>query len=647
MSAYENQSKNAILEPMKRRRDHEVAFEETISDDWNRDSKMTEVPIGNRPLAALGILIFAVAAAVTAQICYLNFAKGSYYAARAEDNVAQAKATMAPRGEILDREGDVLAESRAAFAAMLDTHAYVTGGDDVQSSTANAAQTILGISAEDFSALVEGAGADSFAAPIVLRENLTEKQLVNLQALDLSTIKIQNDFERRYPNGAVFSSIVGYVGRPTANDLKTDTTLTAQDFVGKTGIESFYDMSLRGVPGVDVEYKNARGEKLGQGATSAPTIGSPVRLTIDGGLQSYFYTRMANGLQSLGRTVGLGLAFDPQTGAVLSLVNLPGYDNNLFSQPATSTAAQVQKLLTASDKPLFNRAVSGYYNPGSTIKPLDAVAALKDGVIDSTRQIFSPGYILVPNPYSSSTPTKYLDWQYQGNVNLAAALAQSSDVYFYLVGGGSPASTPMLNDASDYGVKGLGITKLNQWWQTFGLGKPTGIDMPDESHGFLPTPDWKQKKMNTPWLLGDTYNVSIGQGDLLLGPLQLLSYIVGIANGGKIYRPYLNASSTPEVNEDITYLLPEIQQVQAGMREAVVSPRGTAHRLSDLPFCVSAKTGSAQIHDNSQENALFVGYAPCDHPKIAILILIENSKQGSLNAVPIAKDVLNWYYMNR
>ena len=160
--------------------------------------------------------------------------------------------------------------------------------------------------------------------------------------------------------------------------------------------------------------------------------------------------------------------------------------------------------------------------------------------------------------------------------------------------------------------------------------------------------------MGTPWLLGDTYNVSIGQGDLLLTPLQLISYIGSIANGGTIWRPYVNASSTQHINEDLTSLLPQIQDVQVGMQDGVVQPKGTSHTLNDLPFPVCAKTGSAQVHDNSQENALFVGYAPCnpsspddDSPQIALLILIENSKQGSLNAVPIAKDVLSWYYENR
>lgn len=632
---------------MKRRQYDDPAFEDSLNDDWSHDLDTVEVPIGNRPLWYLGIAVLVIVVSVAARVVYLNWANGAYYSARAVDNLTQYEETPAPRGVIYDREGDVLAESKAAFAAILDAQEFIQN-PSLQSSTVNAAESVLGISPDDLAAQIEQASADDFATPIVLAENLTQSELVDLQALALPTIKVESDFEREYPQGPTFASLVGYTGRVSQSDLQADPTLDANDFVGKVGIEAYYDKELRGTPGVTVQYKNAQGDLLREEEQSTPMVGESVDLTIDGGLQTYLAQSLANGLASLGRTVGIGLAMDPQNGQILSLVNLPSFDNNIFSQPSTSTAAEVQALLASPDKPLFDRVVNGYYNPGSTIKPLDAVAALKEGVIDPSREIFSNGVLLVPDPYNSSTPGRYLDWRYQGNVNMAAALAQSSDVYFYIVGGGSPPmSTPELNDPSDYGVTGLGISRLNEWWKTFGLGQPTGIDMPNESVGFLPTPAWKQSNSGTPWLLGDTYDVSIGQGSLLLSPVQLLDYISAIANGGTIYRPYLNASSTPTVNEDLTYLLPQIQAVQQGMKEGVTSPQGTSYSLNDLPVSVCAKTGSAQVEDNTQENAIFVGYAPCVNPQIALLILIENSKQGSLNAVPIAKQVLNWYYENR
>jgi penicillin-binding protein 2 len=629
------------------RKEPDIPFEDSLNDDWSRDLNMVEVPLGNRPLWALGAVVLVVVAIVFCRVAYLELFSGNYYAARALDNASQSQEAPAPRGIIYDSEGDALVENKAVFTAELNAHVFLTD-QSLQSSTLAAAQTILGVPSSTVWLLLQSSSQEDFATPIVLSEDLDQTELVNLQALALSTITIGSDFERSYPNGQVFSSVIGYTGRVTQDNLAANTVLTADDFIGKTGIEKQYDTTLQGIPGVDIKFMNAQGQVLGEKQQSAPTIGSSVRLTIDGGLQTYLYDSVAAELQTLGRQVGVGLAIDPQTGAVLALVNLPGYDNNLFTQPSASNTAEIENLLTSPLEPMFNRAVSGNYNPGSTIKPLDGVAILKEGIVTPDTTLFSPGYLLVPDQYDPSHPTKYMDWRSQGSIDLASALAQSSDVYFYVTVGGSPAeTTPPLNDMRDYGIGGLGISKLFDWWTTFGLGKKTGIDLPGEASGFLPTPQWKLQHNGTQWLLGDSYNVAIGQGDLSVTPLQLLSYIDAIANGGKIYRPFLNASSTPYINEDLSYLLPQIQEVQKGMRETVTSPLGTAYTMNDLPVPTCAKTGSAQVMNNQQENALFVGYMPCDNPQIALLILIENSKEGSLNAVPIAKNVFNWYYQNR
>jgi len=624
----------------------DIPFEESLNDDWSQDLSMVEVPIGNSSLWHLGIVLFFVAFIVFGRVAYLSILSGGYYAARAEGNAAQEQATPAPRGIIYDSEGDALVENKAAFAAILDPQVFLAQ-PDLQTSTIAAAQTILGVASGTIWDALKQSESQDFATPVVLVDDLDQTQLVNLQALALPTISIQSDFERVYPNGPIFSSVVGYTGRVTQGDLEQDPTLATSDIVGKTGIEEYYNSTLQGVSGIHIQFKNAQGSVLQSKQQTTATLGASVKLTIDGGLQTYLYNRIQSELAVLGRQVGVGLAIDPQTGAVLSLVNLPGFDNNAFSAPASDTV-EIENYLTSSDKPLFNRIVSGQYQPGSTIKPLVGVAALKEGIITPDRELYSPGYLMVPNPYDPSAPTKYEDWESHGYINLASALAQSSDVYFYIVGGGSPEySTPPLNDPVDYGITGLGANQLFNWWTTFGLGKPTGIDLPNEAAGFLPTPAWWSTVSKRPWSLGDTYNVSIGQGSLAVTPVQLLSYIDAIANAGKIYQPFLNASSTPRVSEDLTYLLPQIKDVQQGMLETVADPRGTAYTMNGLPAQACAKTGSAQVQNNQEENALFVGYFPCDNPQIALLLLIENSKQGSLNAVPIAKDVFDWYYNNR
>ena len=231
-------------------------------------------------------------------------------------------------------------------------------------------------------------------------------------------------------------------------------------------------------------------------------------------------------------------------------------------------------------------------------------------------------------------------------MDLAGALARSSNVYFYEIGGGYKY----------YGVNqtGLGIERLKNYWQQFLLGQKTGIDLLYENSGFLPDPEEKERRTGQIWRLGDTYNVSIGQGDLLLTPIQLITFIASIANGGKIYQPFLAKNTNPEILKDYSDWDSEISLVQEGLHDAVAKSYGTAFSMSALPISVAGKTGSAQYANNVKTNAFFVGYAPdpntagtFEESKIAILVLVENAKEGSLNAIPIANDVLRWYYENR
>ncbi len=608
------------------------AFEESLSEEWTRDLDVIEVPLGNKSLAWLGIAISFMGLIVVSRIALLNL-NGQFYSARSEANLIERERVPAPRGLITDRNGVVLAENSAIFTAVLDVKEFLRH-KETQEETLKQLEDTLHIDRAALWNSIEGANESEFLSPIVLSENLSQTEIIDLKSRNLPSVIIENDFARRYKDGQIFSPVVGYTGRVNSADLKNNPKLGGEDLIGRAGIESFYDAELRGEPGVVSTVRNAVGNALGTKEKSDPKIGTSVRLTIDSGLQEYLYNRLHEGLVSLGRKVGIGLALNPQNGEVLALVNIPSADNNILS--GSGHTAEKIEMLTSPDKPLFNRVVGGLYNPGSTIKPLVAVAALTEGVIDSTRKIFSPGYLDVPNPYNPDAPTRYMDWRHQGNVDLAAAIGQSSNVYFYTVGGG----------AGD--IRGLGITRLRAWWEKFGLGKAMGIDLPGEGAGFLPSAEWKEKTTQKPWLLGDTYNVSIGQGDLLLTPLQLLSYIDAMGNGGKIYRPFVNLdTSHPEVLADLSNLDTAIKEVQAGMREVVTSPLGTARLLADLPFVVEAKTGTAQIHNNEQANAIFVGLAPVPNPQIALLILVENSKEGSLNTIPIAKDVLNWYYKNR
>lgn len=612
-------------------KDNRPLPEETLDEALSYNVDTAEVPLSNEPFFYLGLAVLALGLTVAAQIVFLGVFSGDFYRTRAQANLNEEKKVAAPRGLILDRFQKVLAENRPVFFALLDTNEFLRN-KNFREETLNIINKVLGISANDVLQIVGNKNISQINDPILLNTDLTSRQTIELKSANLPTIIVENGFQRQYPDGRVFSHVIGYTGLVTADDLKINRDLTTEDVVGKTGLEAFYDEILRGQSGSVFVRRDAQGAILDKQEVSFSQIGKSLDLTIDADFQKYFYNRLAEGLRTLGRQIGVGIAMNPQNGEILALVGLPGFDNNIMGGPGNND--EKISILSSSFKPLFNRAVSGLYNPGSTIKPLVAIAALEEGIIDPRKEIFSPGYLDIPNPYYPDQSTRYLDWRYQGNVSLAAAIAQSSNVYFYTVGGGAGST------------KGLGINRLLEWWQKFGLGNLTGIDLPGEAKGFLPSIEWRESS-GRPWLLGDTYNVSIGQGDLLLTPLQILNYVGAIANGGKIYRPVISQEASKRIITDLSELGPQLKEVQKGMRQTVTSPRGTAHLLADLSFSVGAKTGSAQVENNQQENAFFVGYAPAENPQVAILVLIEHSREGSLNAVPIAKDVLNWYYENR
>jgi penicillin-binding protein 2 len=623
----------------------ELFFEESLLDDWAGDLEVMEVPLGEKPLVYVGIAALVLGIIVAARALFLGTAKADFYTERAEINLGKYERLTAPRGIIKDRLGEVLAENKPVFSAFLDVNEFLRR-PELQTETLKTAGEVLDISANELWQLIRERDLELSSDPILLKSGLDQSQVVLLKSKNLPTLRVENSFNREYPEGEVFASVIGYIGLTTPEDLRRNPELSGKDFVGKSGLEAIYDAELRGKPGLRVKIRDAKGKILDEKLESLPQAGRDLSLTIDADLERYFYRRMQEGLAALGRRSGAGLAMNPKTGEILALLSFPSFDNNVFT--VGGKAEERMKILTDPQKPIFNRAISGLYAPGSTIKPLVGVAALAEKVISPRRTIFSPGYMDVPNPYDPERPSRFLDWRYQGEVDLYSAIAQSSNVYFYLVGGGSVRGLfPPEVLAGGGGIEGLGISRLREWWEKFGLGKTTGVDLPGETAGFLPSPEWKEKRDKRPWLLGDTYNVSIGQGDILVTPLQLLNYISAIASGGVAHRPFLKLGTPPQILYDLSAFAEEIKEVQRGMREAVTSPQGTAHALNDLALEAAAKTGSAQVEGNRAENAFFVGYAPYDDPQIAVLVLVENARQGSLNAVPIAKDVLSWYYWNR
>lgn len=617
-------------------RKNEIDLEDILTDHASEEDFL-EVPVGDRAFKNLALLAVILSAVILWQVFSLNIVKGSFYARRALANMSDPNVQTAPRGIIFDRYGTALVENAPSFNVLLDPRSLPADAASRLSVIARVVQ-ILGL--DESTILQDLSNKDwSLSDRLLLKTDVSHDELVALSAANLPGVDVESGFKREPVVPLDFAHLLGYVGLANEADLQQNPDLTIADQVGRAGLEAEYDQYLRGTDGEKLVLSNAAGQAQTERTVRLPEPGDNVKTYIDAPLQEFFYNDLLADIKRLGRQVGLGIAMNPQNGQVLAIFNIPSYDPN-----------NIAAALKAPYQPLFDRAVAGLYNPASTIKPLDAIAALCEGILDPNHQIFSPGYLDVPNPYDPAHPTRFLDWQYQGWVDLYSALAKSSDVYFYEVGGGFT------------GQQGLGITRLNAWWQKFRLDQKTGIDLPGEASGFLPTPSWMESTQHTPWTLGQTFNVSIGQGNLMVTPIELLDYIAAIGNGGKLYQPRIMESVTgpqgqiitqsqPKVLADLAQEVPNFSQwlpdVQRGMRDGVQKPYGTAYMLHDIPMPVSAKTGSAQVKNNTETNALFVGYAPSQNPQIALLILVENAKEGSLNVVPVARDVMAWYYQNR
>src|SRR3989344_1514835 len=617
---------------MPRKQSHknhrEINFDEVIADSL-ADGGLNSI---EQPLAhsVFRFVLFGGIAAGSIFLVRLLALGGfgyDYYLGRAEGNVNQEIPLIAPRGIIFDRNGVPLLESQAIFSVFLKANEMVRTGE--RKAVLKAAEEILGLSKQELIKQFEDPNLLK-AYDIILKRDITREQVIAIKSLNLKSLVVENDYERQYLDPA-FAHIVGYVGLVSGEDLRTDEKLVLNDLIGRTGLEAYYDEALGGENGALGIFRNAEGEIESVSRKKDERPGENLETTIDAELQKHFYSRTVEALTNLGRTSGAGIAINHQNGEILALFSLPSFDGN-----------NVSAVLSCPNRPLFNRPVSGLYSPGSTIKPIHAVAALEEGVVNSQTQIFSAGYIEIPNPYFPDQPSRFLDWKAHGWVDLRSALASSSNIYFYALGGGIPSNA---QNPSDIKI-GLGIEKLKEYWQKFGFGEKTGIDLDAENSGFLPDPSEKEARTKDIWRLGDTYNVSIGQGDLLVTPIQLISQIASIANGGEVYQAPL-FTKDPEVRRDFSDLGDYLKEVQEGMKDAVSKWYGTAYLLADLPVSVAAKTGSAQVANNTRTNAFFVGYAPSENPEIAILVLIENAREGSLNAVPVAKDVLNWYYWNR
>ncbi|OGG68301.1 hypothetical protein A3C95_02400 [Candidatus Kaiserbacteria bacterium RIFCSPHIGHO2_02_FULL_56_30] len=409
-----------------------------------------------------------------------------------------------------------------------------------------------------------------------------------------------------------FGVLLGHVSYPKkdASGNYYDTLIT-----GLAGIEASFNEMLAGENGTILIERDALGEVHSQGIINPPINGTDLALSIDSRAQEALYDAVSSLADQVPFLGGAGILMDASTGAVRALVSYPEYDPNVLSGggPAETIAAYN----ASSRKPYLNRAVSGLYAPGSIVKPFEATGALTDGTITPSVTVNSTGSISVPNPYDPSRPTVFKDWRALGVLDLREAIAWSSDIYFYAVGGGLG------------NVRGLGIERLAYWYRAFGLESPTGIELPSESAGFIPTPAWKETTYDEIWRIGDTYHTAIGQYAMQVTPIAVARAVAAIANGGKLVKPTLLKDAQLS-GESLTVDADALRVVREGMRLAVTL--GTASGLASLEGIVhaAAKTGTAQTGaKNEYYNSWAVGFFPYEDPKYVFMVVMERGPAGN------------------
>lgn len=570
---------------------------------WRKDNwgdKLEQSLLGKPFVIFLFIVLFFLSF-LFLRVINLSTLNHKFYASLADNNYKRVQYNLAPRGIIYDRFGDQLVFNIPSLDMALIPNEFPIEHSKQEMVFEELAK-IINFEKPNPAILLAGS-----AEPILLKEDISIDTALSLENKInyFPGIKIEKNFRRQYKDGSVFSHLIGYTGKPSAVEV-----------VGKDGVEAFYDNVLRGQNGRRELEVDAFGKTRKDVLISDFKKGNDIALTINAKLQKKLFESLKNRLVGQG---GAAIAIDPRNGEILSLVSLPSFDNN--------------SLLFINDPlhPFFNRAISGEYPAGSTIKPFIGAAALQEKVINEDSAILDKGAIYIHNKYNPEIVYTYSSYAPLGLLNIKQALAYSSNVFFYTLGGGYESFI------------GLGIDKIYKYLKLFYFDSKTGIDLSGESRGLLPTPLWKETVKKEQWVTGDTYNVSVGQGDSTATPLQLISAFSAIINGGVIFQPHLLKNNPAHILRTNFIDKKNLDIVKDGLRDSVLY--GTSKALNTLPIIAGGKTGTAQRGDNLNDlYAWSLSFAPFNNPEIAIVVLVEGGKGGSTNAVPVAREVLEWYF---
>lgn len=437
-----------------------------------------------------------------------------------------------------------------------------------------------------------------------------------------------NKPERVYIDTSGFGHLLGYVAYPTETEILEDG-FHPKELVGRDGIEKIFNDTLHGSHGVSLVEVDVSGATTSESVRSYPKDGDNISLSIDFRIQEKLFEYIESVARERGFSGGAGVIMDVQTGEVLALTNYPEYSSSVLSGGAEKEV--IESYRTDPKNPFLNRAAAGLYTPGSIWKPFVAIAALNEGVVTKNKTIFTEGVLRLPNPYVPGAFTPFKDWKNHGPVNLVDAIAVSSNVYFYEVGGG-------------FGDQpGLGISNIERYARAFGFGEKPGSWISGEERGFVPNPKWKEETFNDPWRLGDTYYTSIGQYAVSVTPLQMARAYAAIANGGTLLSPVIQKDAISEKRPvGVSIASEHYASVREGMREAVL--RGTAQGLLFPGTSIAAKTGTAELDFGKQfVNSWVVGFFPYESPRYVFTVVMERGlATNQIGGVSVMRRLFEW-----
>ncbi len=590
----------------------------------------------NRVLVSVGIVTFFLLLLIS-RYAYLQIFSFDEFATASDKNRIRLQPLAPARGYIYDRNGVLLADNYPVFSATL-SRADI---DDID-NTIERLTPILELTQEDIDRFKSRIKVSRKTERVVIKLNLNETDIARFSEVKFQFpgVNIETQMTRYYPHGELFAHVIGYVGRINDKELKSidKDAYAGTNLIGKIGVEKYYEDLLHGLPGNESIEADAHGNVLRHLGRKDPIRGNDLFLSLDYGLQTVASEQLA------GRR-GAIVALDPNTGEILALVSSPSFNPNLFvTGISTKDYSQLRDNL---DQPLYNRAVQGTYPPGSTIKPMFGLGGIHYGLIDWQTAIQDHGYFTLPGDSHRFRDHKKTG---HGVVNMHTAQVVSCDTFFYVLS------------------YRMGIEKMNEWMRQFGFGEKTGIDLPSESSGLYPSPEWKLRTRNSKWLRGETISVSIGQGAFTATPLQLAMATAITSNKGAHITPHVlresKGAKEHTVHNSTDGIIPFNGKPEdwVKMREAMVDVinTGTGRGIRTPFYDIAGKTGTAQVKSIAQgkkyneallterqlDHGLFVGFAPAENPQIAVAVVWENGRHGG-SAAQIAKPLFDYWILSR